>query len=158
MTLDAVAQKSGVSKGGLIYNFPTKEALLDGMLTRMFHRINELRQTIRSEQPADQPNELVVEIRTLQGKSRHTDQRLSAALLAAVANQPELLTPIRAQLSQRFACMIPPQGNFLWSAILFFAAFGIHFHDMMNVSLLDPRQKAELYDELCRLAAPDACP
>lgn len=34
LTLDAVAQSAGVSKGGLLYHFPTKEALLEGMVER----------------------------------------------------------------------------------------------------------------------------
>ena len=30
-TLDAVAQRAGVSKGGLLYHYPSKEALIKGM-------------------------------------------------------------------------------------------------------------------------------
>ncbi|SED65676.1 TetR/AcrR family transcriptional regulator [Ruania alba] len=30
-TLDAVAERAGVSKGGLLYHFPTKEALVEGI-------------------------------------------------------------------------------------------------------------------------------
>ncbi|MCL4694718.1 MAG: TetR/AcrR family transcriptional regulator, partial [Candidatus Hydrogenedentes bacterium] len=31
LTLDAVAEKAGVSKGGLLYHFPTKDALVEAM-------------------------------------------------------------------------------------------------------------------------------
>ncbi|WP_423920123.1 TetR/AcrR family transcriptional regulator [Frigoribacterium sp. 2-23] len=34
-TFDAVAAAAGVSKGGLLYHFPTKEALVDGLLERL---------------------------------------------------------------------------------------------------------------------------
>ena len=34
LTLDAVAARAGVSKGGLLYHFPTKRALVEAMLTR----------------------------------------------------------------------------------------------------------------------------
>jgi AcrR family transcriptional regulator len=34
-TLDAVAKESGVSKGGLLHHFPTKDALLLALVTRM---------------------------------------------------------------------------------------------------------------------------
>jgi AcrR family transcriptional regulator len=33
LTLDAVAQEAGVSKGGLLYHFPSKQALLEGVLS-----------------------------------------------------------------------------------------------------------------------------
>jgi AcrR family transcriptional regulator len=42
VTLDAVAEKAGVSKGGLLYHFPSKEALVSGMvedLCRTFARL-----------------------------------------------------------------------------------------------------------------------
>lgn len=35
VTLDAVAAQAGVSKGGLLYHFGSKEALLDGLLDRL---------------------------------------------------------------------------------------------------------------------------
>ncbi|GAA4836428.1 TetR/AcrR family transcriptional regulator [Actinomycetospora corticicola] len=35
VTLDAVAARAGVSKGGLLYHFGSKEALLEGMLERV---------------------------------------------------------------------------------------------------------------------------
>ncbi|NIH83608.1 TetR/AcrR family transcriptional regulator [Amycolatopsis granulosa] len=35
VTLDAVAARAGVSKGGLLYHFGSKDALLDGLLDRL---------------------------------------------------------------------------------------------------------------------------
>ncbi|AZZ54673.1 TetR family transcriptional regulator [Rathayibacter iranicus] len=40
-TLDAVARKAGVSKGGLLYHFPSKDALVDGLLQRLDERREE---------------------------------------------------------------------------------------------------------------------
>ena len=34
-TLDAVAAAADVSKGGLLYHFPSKDALVEGMLDRL---------------------------------------------------------------------------------------------------------------------------
>ena len=39
LTLEAVAERAGLSKGGLLYNFPTKEALLQGMIQRMIDEV-----------------------------------------------------------------------------------------------------------------------
>ena len=43
MTLDSVASKAGVSKGGLLYNFPTKEILLKAMVSRLIQYFGEER-------------------------------------------------------------------------------------------------------------------
>jgi AcrR family transcriptional regulator len=40
-TLEAVAREAGVSKGGLIYHFPSREAMIDGLLGRMRDRAGE---------------------------------------------------------------------------------------------------------------------
>lgn len=36
LTMDAVAAEAGVSKGGVLYAFPSKDALIDAMFTRVF--------------------------------------------------------------------------------------------------------------------------
>jgi AcrR family transcriptional regulator len=154
MTLDAVAERSGISKGGLMYNYPTKEALLEAMIGRMTARFDQLREKARQDLPQDCTNELLVEIRTLQGKS-DVDHRLSAALLAVTANQPELTRKLREELRNRFFDKITAQGDFTRSAVLFFAAMGLHFHDLLNLSLLDHEQRTALFEELMRLACRD---
>jgi len=40
-TLDAVARAAGVSKGGLLYHFPSKDALVDGLVARLDERLAE---------------------------------------------------------------------------------------------------------------------
>ncbi|NRG41831.1 TetR family transcriptional regulator [Rathayibacter sp. VKM Ac-2804] len=40
-TLDAVAKAAGVSKGGLLYHFPSKDALVDGLVGRLDDRLAE---------------------------------------------------------------------------------------------------------------------
>jgi len=151
MTLDAVAERSGISKGGLMYNFPTKEALLEAMIGRMGERLGQLREKARQELAPGSSNELRVEIRSLQGKS-NADHRLSAALLAVAANQPELMRALLEDLRDRFLNKITANGNFTRSSILYFAALGLHFHDLLNLSLLDRKQQKEILEELMRLA------
>jgi AcrR family transcriptional regulator len=41
ITLEAVAAKAGVSKGGLLYHFASKEALIAGMVRRLGDRSNQ---------------------------------------------------------------------------------------------------------------------
>ena len=35
LTIEAVAQKAGISKGGLLYHFPSKNKLIEGMINRL---------------------------------------------------------------------------------------------------------------------------
>ncbi|NLU82944.1 TetR/AcrR family transcriptional regulator [Rhodococcus sp. HNM0569] len=43
VTIEAVAAEAGVSKGGLLYHFPSKEALLAGMVRRLGERTDAQR-------------------------------------------------------------------------------------------------------------------
>lgn len=152
MTLDAVAERSGISKGGLLYNFPSKEALLEAMVDRMEEHFEEIRAKLRSDLAQDDPNELMVEIRTLQGDAE-AGYRLSAALLAAISSQPNLTHKVRDDMRDRFLNEIASKDDFTRSAILFFAALGIHFHDLLNLSLLDVEQRKAIFTELMYLAS-----
>jgi AcrR family transcriptional regulator len=42
LTLDAVAKKAGVSKGGLLHHFPSKNALIAALLERLYARFEAL--------------------------------------------------------------------------------------------------------------------
>ncbi|MEO3827202.1 TetR/AcrR family transcriptional regulator [Actinomadura sp. B10D3] len=42
LTLTAVAERAGVSKGGLLYHFPTKEALVRAMVARVIEEFDDL--------------------------------------------------------------------------------------------------------------------
>ncbi|NUO97806.1 MAG: TetR/AcrR family transcriptional regulator [Nonomuraea sp.] len=42
LTLSAVADRAGVSKGGLLYHFGTKEALIKGMVERLIEDFDDL--------------------------------------------------------------------------------------------------------------------
>ena len=90
MTLDAVAAEAGISKGGLIYHFPTKEALLQAMIDRQAELFEEIRERIRGKYPDENENGLAIELRVMHGQF-WPKRRLSTGLLAAVANDPAFL-------------------------------------------------------------------
>lgn len=74
-TLDAVAREAGVSKGGLIYHFPSREAMVEGLLDRLRARAAQDDELMR------QAPEGVVSyfLRTSQGADTPFDRTLVAA-------------------------------------------------------------------------------
>lgn len=52
LTLDAVAKAAGVSKGGLLHHFPTKDRLIEAVIQRTVDRWKQSLEEARSEEPA----------------------------------------------------------------------------------------------------------
>ncbi|MCL5269245.1 MAG: TetR/AcrR family transcriptional regulator [bacterium] len=154
LTLDAVAERSRISKGGLIYNFPTKEALLVAMIGRLIENLENRRERIRRELAPQNPSELMIEIKVLSSLVE-TDARRSAAILAVIANRPDLMEPFRETLCDRFTKRILSEGHPERSTILFFAAFGLHFAEMLSLPFLDPERRKKVYADLLSLARAD---
>jgi AcrR family transcriptional regulator len=100
LTLDATAQLARLSKGGLLYHFATKEALLDGLLKRMAELIGADFETSVAAQP-DGHGRVARAILAwgLEGPEQQANDRsdrAAAVFLAAFHHDPGLLGPIRA--------------------------------------------------------------
>jgi hypothetical protein len=100
----------------------------------------------------EEPNELMIEIKMMQELTQK-EYRRHAALLAVVANQPELMKPLHEMHRERFFRRILSTKNPVRSSILFFATLGLHFNELLNLSLLNAEQRKNVYEELLRLAA-----
>src|SRR5919112_1095705 len=95
LTLDAVAERAGLSKGGLLYNFPTKEALLQGMIQRLIDQVSAEKEALRG-QAAPGPNLearlcTAALLKLCGGQMKET----ASGMLAATAENPKLLDPLR---------------------------------------------------------------
>ncbi|NRQ33520.1 TetR/AcrR family transcriptional regulator [Nonomuraea sp. NN258] len=93
LTLSAVADRAGVSKGGLLYHFSTKEALIKGMVERLIEEFDQL--------IAEQPDATYTE--------RYLGATLAAvrsgrlrrwAVVTSASGNIYLLTPLREAMAR----------------------------------------------------------
>ena len=95
MTLEAVAREAGVSKGGLLYHFPSKEALIGGMIGRLIEGFEAaLGRELSKGRGAGGGRWTRAYARASFAEDRWYLQ-VSAGLLAGVAEDPTLLDPLR---------------------------------------------------------------
>ncbi|MEV5705633.1 TetR/AcrR family transcriptional regulator [Actinoallomurus sp. NPDC052274] len=93
--LDAVAAEAGVSKGGLLHHFRSKQALLEGVLNRLVDRFEAELPPGGSPPGAFTRAWLDATIPDADAPARdHTDQ-VSVALLAGMSGGPEVLAALR---------------------------------------------------------------
>jgi AcrR family transcriptional regulator len=150
MTLDAVADRAGISKGGLIYHFRTKGALLEAMVARLLQQFDERQARAARLLPEGPQRDLaayVIASLTFTEESR----RLSASLLAAAANDPKLLDPVRAYFREWFARLNTFGLRFELAAIISLATDGLWLLEMLQLSPLNQRQRDALSREIFRL-------
>ena len=102
LTIEAVAQEVGLSKGGVLYHFRSKESLIQAMVASLVERFDSDIQTARREAPEGERNArgswLRAYIRASAGPAE--DDEDTVALLAAVATDPRLLEPLQAQYAR----------------------------------------------------------
>jgi AcrR family transcriptional regulator len=95
LTLAAVAAEAGVSKGGLLYHFGSKQALVAGLVDRLVGRFDAAISACGDEPGAATRTYLAHSIET--GSS---DNRTAAALIAGLLVDPTALEPLRERYSR----------------------------------------------------------
>lgn len=142
LTLDAVAAKAKVSKGGLLYHFPSKEALVRGMVLRIASLVKSHFEEELASQPAGPGRHAHTLVRLMMDPDRSLFPRLqkvAAPLLSAMASNPRLLDPMRDFFRGVRAGMaedgLPPERSWLILAAL----DGVKFWRIFG--LLEPSRK-----------------
>ena len=129
ITIDAVAKEAGLSKGGVLYNYPTKKALLSGLLDAMLAEHRELLESVPERRPA----------RTLRGhletvlQSQEVDDDLSMAILATAASDPQLLDPLRGELSDDIGRILSDTQDPQGAMVVFWAIQGVRFQKLLKL-------------------------
>ncbi|GGJ34973.1 TetR/AcrR family transcriptional regulator [Neoroseomonas lacus] len=105
LTLEAAAREAGVSKGGLLYHFGSKEALLTGLMQRLTAFITQEYEAGVARQPEGPGRIARAQIAWAFGESdccpgedRH--DRAAAVFLAVFHHDPALLDPMRAVVAR----------------------------------------------------------
>jgi AcrR family transcriptional regulator len=144
-TLDAVAQAAKVSKGGLLYHFGSKDKLISDLQCRMALRLAE------KLQDADCRSEplLLAFIRLLRHDFENGGQHFAPLLLAREQENPSW------ELQASMTCLMRRSGitENKKAAMLLFAGLGLVLSSLARLPCSDPRQVAELFDEMEAIAA-----
>jgi AcrR family transcriptional regulator len=151
MTLDAVAAKAGVSKGGLLHHFPTKVALLETMINRLIEVRNESRQKIFRELPESPTRMLKAYMLAALLRDKKYD-RVGAPLLAPLAHNSKLAEPVRKAIRKAYDEIVSEGVKFERAAALILAAEGLLIQETLSISPFTEKERNMVVDELLRLA------
>lgn len=161
-TLEQVAQAAGVSKGGLLYHFPSKDALLLAMGERFLHTFEAVRREARARLPDEPAADLKASVLGVLCRPV-TDHCQGAAILTAAANDPGLVSMFRKCLADYTKELAAWPGAFERKAIVSLAVDGLMLREALRISPFTPEQRdavihalLQLADESCTPEAQDA--
>lgn len=147
LTLERVAETAGLSKGGLLYHYPNKRALLEGMLGYLITNI-QARQRAQEQQLQDRARPFALSM--LGELEQDPEERaLAQALLAVAAEDPQLLEPARPVIKQRIE---RAQRESDVSVALLLAVEGVRFLSMLNLLPDEPGSTQQIFEQLQQLA------
>lgn len=150
VTLDAVAKASGLSKGGVLYHFPSKMALIDGLLQAMVDQSDNYKNQIDRE--ASRLSQLEVVLRIRQKMQHEVSSQISMAILAAAAEQPDLLDALRERTTELVHNLREENHDPVQALIIWLAGEGLRFHQLLSLTHFDPTMTQALEDRLLQMA------
>ncbi|PRX04859.1 UNVERIFIED_ORG: TetR family transcriptional regulator [Actinomadura viridilutea] len=144
LTLAAVADRAGVSKGGLLYHFPTKEALVTALVARVIGEFDALIDSFDDGSPGGYSRAYVrATFAILTGEAR-AHRRWSA--ITAAATDPELAAPLNEAMARWHGRVREDDPDPLTGAVVRLAAEGLwevvgHAPDLYDADQLEALQR-----------------
>ena len=140
LTLEAVAQRAGISKGGLLYHYPNKQALLRALVLRDFEESEaEVERRAASLEPG--PGRwLRAYVEVAFDPAPACGPELLGALIGVFAEDPTLLREIAAQYRRWQQVIAKDVDDKPLAALVSLALDGLFLADLMGLA---PAQGAD---------------
>lgn len=150
LTLDMVAARAAISKGGLTYTFRSKEALLSAMLYRQLDRIQQgQREYTAAHEDAEFP-----EVEDFAARSRQKTSSIRQTMvptLAALAHSAESLNAARSFNTRCLARLPRKTLSGRRARIVYMCLNGMFFMQGLDILRLDAGARNALLDDLTSL-------
>ena len=144
LTLDAVAAEAGASKGGVLYHFASKRALVDGLLERW---LDEFEAGFGAGPVA------LAYVRSCDLSA--ADQRKTASefgLLAALIEEPQVLEAVRARYAGWMEQLLAEVRDPADAWLVRLAADGLWYSDLLGIAPPAGEDRRRLIERLVALA------
>jgi len=151
LTLEAVAHEADLSKGGLLYNFATKEDLIRAMVERLSLRFQADMTSLAQADPAEAGRKTRAYVNACfptPGALSAPSDRVAAALLAAVATNPSLLEPLRREGCEIQTHLLEDRIDPVLATVIKLAVDGLWMADLFGVNSLDHGMRTQVIDRL----------
>jgi AcrR family transcriptional regulator len=163
LSLDSVARRAGLSKGGLLYSFPTKAKLLEALVE---HHMAKFDESLRQEEAVlnHGVNSVVLACIAVYRAEFVCNKAEPSGILAAIANDPGFLDPIRRYNKQLLQRMRENASDPALAMMVFLTIEGLRSLKLFEMNLLTRDEQVAAIDRLKNLfesqpqATAETCP
>jgi AcrR family transcriptional regulator len=155
LSLDAVAEKAGVSKGGLLYHFPSKSKLLEALVEQYLQDFDAALGE-REKAHGGGPNSLAVAY--LELFVAEQAEPPPSGVLAAMAENPQLLGPVsrfKRSILDRLKANASDQNGAL---AIFLALEGMRSLRLFETDIVTPAERDSVLEYLAGLTPTGSTP
>jgi AcrR family transcriptional regulator len=144
LTLDAVAAQAGVSKGGVLYHFASKQALVDGLVNRWLDDFEA--QLTGDDLLADYARACDL------GPPNPDRTATEFGMLAALIGEPAALEAARGRYSEWMTRILAGAADTVDAWVVRLAADGLWYSDLLGVAPPEGDDRRRLIARLVALA------
>jgi len=153
LSLDAVAARAGVSKGGLLYHFPTKAALMRSVVETFVAKVEA-----DLEDMSKDGGNLLSAFVSITGEECSRPIPGAAGVLAAIAEDPDFLKPVK-QFQRRLLDRLQTNARNADDVLLVYLALeGLRSLRLFDLDVLTKKEQERALDAMRLLAECSAYP
>ncbi|RYC38354.1 TetR family transcriptional regulator [Pectobacterium zantedeschiae] len=145
-TLDAVAVEAGISKGGLVYSFPSKDLLIMTMLSRELARFEQEAQQQTARYSGQPHADVLGHITAIAQEEEETTSR-AVGLLTALVHSPAMLEPVREFYRTRLDRLRDATPTMQRIRLAFLATEGIFLLQGLGFVTLDREERQAMLSD-----------
>ena len=149
ISIEAVAARAGLSKGGVLYHFRAKTDLLAAVVQSHIDR--SAREVDEKLAAAAGPNPLAEALVAAHREEDRTERPPASGVLAAIAQNPDLLDPLRAHHSGTAARLRAESADPDLATIVYLAIEGMKAHRLFGFDAVGAPGEDALLDRMDRL-------
>jgi AcrR family transcriptional regulator len=148
LTLDAIARESGLSKGGVMHQFRTKEAVLKALLERQMEHFEEFSTRYMAKVSATSANpNLATQLATVR-EAATSPNSAALALVAAMVENPGLMVLPREREMKRVEAIKAEAADPDLALLRWAAARGLLLSSLFGMSPLGKDEHLRLFARL----------
>nr|WP_057927409.1 TetR/AcrR family transcriptional regulator [Burkholderia ambifaria] len=148
LTFDALSRESGISKGGLLHQFRTKQGVLEALLEFQQQQFEQFGRDYLVKEGASKAEPTLAAQIAIFREAINQPNSVARAVLAAIIESPELLEGRDNTDADKLKAMDKESGDFELSLLRYFAASGIAFNVLLGLTPLTGAMRNRLFARL----------